>query len=371
MTNAGLSLRVTARGIVFLLLSSAVGLAAILRGSNLLFAVFCAMAGILVSSAWLTRRSARALSVTLRLPDGVPVAEPLTIECRVLNRSRSLAAAALRLSVALSHEGKPWPLQPVPAHAAWVPPGGGARALLSAIAPVRGWSVAGPATVTLAFPPGLVEATVVLPAEERTLILPRRGIVPRRMIPAALARTDPLAAVAAVSAGDDEFAGIREFRVGDSPRRIHWKLSGRVPGRLLVQEFSDLRARDARILLDTRIPSAADARRVARLERSVSFAAALAEALLAEGCAVRFQAFSPEPVDLFLEAGSRRTDALGELLALLKPTRGDGVERLLPSADDNRGEAVFLLSLDDPPPAPSPGVVVVGPGDMRSMMFYA
>ena len=59
--------------------------------------------------------------------------------------------------------------------------------------------------------------------------------------------------------------------------------------------------RDAVILLDTFLPNPGDARRRARLERAVSFAATLADHLLADQYLVTLRAYGPDPVSLELE----------------------------------------------------------------------
>src|SRR5205814_2285881 len=171
--------------------------------------------------------------------------------------------------------------------------------------------------------------------------------------------------------GNEEFAGLREFREGDSPRFIHWKTSARVPGRLLVREHEDPRVRDVAILLETHIPKITDARRRGRLERAIPFAATLADTLLGEGYHVRFRAFGPDPIALDLDPRRRELDDLLRELALLKPSRTRTLAELLASEESPKDEAIFLLRIGDVP-LPSredlAHAVFINAADMKSLM---
>ena len=65
------------------------------------------------------------------------------------------------------------------------------------------------------------------------------------------------------SLGDDEFAGIRDYRDGDSPRRIHWKALARGQA-LLSKEYAQI-VSDSRWLDWSAFPGLADERRLSVL----------------------------------------------------------------------------------------------------------
>jgi uncharacterized protein (DUF58 family) len=206
----------------------------------------------------------------------------------------------------------------------------------------------------------------------RLLVYPRLGLLNRRFVDPLLAKVEYSELAAhEFERGHEEFAGLREFRDGDSPRRIHWKMSARVPGRLLVREHEDPRVRDVAILLETFVPKPGDARRRGRLERAIAFAATLADALLGAGYHVRFRAFGPEPVAVELDPRHRELDDLLRELALLRPSRTHTLSELLAAEDSPQDEVLFLLRVGDealPERDELPHAVVLGAAEMKGMM---
>ncbi len=134
--------------------------------------------------------------------------------------------------------------------------------------------------VETAFPLGLAVCRMefMLPAD--ILVLPRLGTV--RNLDALTAHRHGLLYQGATDRGDEqEFHGMREWREGESQRRVHWKLSAR-RGRLLVREFRGEDRPPVHIVLDARLParkraSARASERRGIFERAVSLAATLVE----------------------------------------------------------------------------------------------
>lgn len=102
-------------------------------------------------------------------------------------------------------------------------------------------------------------------------IRPRRTRVYAGMIPARAGGTGT------------EFFGVREYQPGDPPRAINWRASARHAGALYSNEFQQERVADAGIVLDGRLRTNEFARGHSLFEHSVQAAAALANALLAQG----------------------------------------------------------------------------------------
>jgi uncharacterized protein (DUF58 family) len=238
--------------------------------------------------------------------------------------------------------------------------------------PERGWARLGPFTVVSEFPPGLFEYRCTIPAVSRLLVYPRLASLSRKLLDPLLARAqDPELAASEFERGQEEFAGLREFRDGDSARDIHWKMSSRLPGRLLVREREDPLVKDAVILLETSIPRSTEGRRRGRLERAIRFAATLADALLSRGYRLRFRAFAPDFVEVELDPRARDLDRLLHELAILRPTRVHPVADLLSTAGLPEDASLFVLRISDDPLPPLDdvrGAAVLSPSEMRALM---
>lgn len=115
-----------------------------------------------------------------------------------------------------------------------VPPRGEGRAELRLGAPRRGERALGPLVVESGDPLGLFRARGLVPSPVRVLVYPtpepspppHAGTAPQKA-PGGRARVR----------GDEEFAGLREYRPGDEPRRVSWRHAARGDGNLLVREF--------------------------------------------------------------------------------------------------------------------------------------
>ncbi len=144
----------------------------------------------------------------------------------------------------------------------------------------------------------------------------------------------------------EEFAGLREYRPGDSTRHIDWKRWARM-GTPIVKEFQDLGAQRMGLLLDTAVPESVKAH---GFEEAVSVAASLA----LRNCA------DVTPVDcVFIgtqryATGASRDDAaaggLLEALACAKPAQAKSVsvqaQTVLAQAYEFSGCVLVLLDWD-------------------------
>ena len=344
------SFRVNGRGWIFLALAGSVAFAAALKGNNLLFAIFCVLIAQFFVSGILTIVVARGIELSRILPPSAVAGELFTIGLRLRNLKRLWPVFCLRIEDQVAATGRPASLPPTPV---WIPIAGARKRIRTACyatAPERGWARLGPLTVVSEFTPGLFTYRRIVPVVNRLLVYPRLGVLNRRVLDPLLARVrySDLASNDFVR-GQEEFAGLRDYREGDNPRDIHWKMSARISGRLLVREHEDPRVRDAAILLETQLLKPNDSRRRARLERAIPFAATLAEALLADGYRVRFRAFGPDPISLDLDPRGREFDSLLHALALLKPSRTRSLTELIAAEEAPAEEALFILRIGDEP----------------------
>jgi uncharacterized protein (DUF58 family) len=150
--------------------------------------------------------------------------------------------------------------------------------------PRRGLHRMGPLRIETAFPGGILLRARELP----------ESIVDVTVFPSLfpIARLDPppggrgparFGTPVLQPAGDGEFHGVREYRRGDSPRRIHWRASAR-HGALLVKELErESATRRLVIALDTHHLFQAGSDREAAFEYAVRIAGSLARHCLANG----------------------------------------------------------------------------------------
>lgn len=142
-----------------------------------------------------------------------------------------------------------------------------------------------------------------------------------------------------------DVAGVRDFRDGDDPSRIHWRSTAR-RGQLVVREFEREVEPEATIVIDTR-PSSSDDEGFENLVRA---AASVAHYVIRRGEAVRLLAERDAGAEI---AAAGWTDALRILASLQR------VGRLTP--------ADFCASL----PAGTPVVVFTGDADSVAQLAAA
>lgn len=118
-------------------------------------------------------------------------------------------------------------------------------------------------TIGSSDPLGFFAAARRCPDGEVALVLPRFTSLAGRLI-----AREVEASVAAPRAGPgNELFGVREYRPGDSLRRIHWRTSAR-RGELVVREFEPPGVRRLAIDLDPQPPSLEIADQIARIAAS-------------------------------------------------------------------------------------------------------
>lgn len=114
-----------------------------------------------------------------------------------------------------------------------IPAGGESTIKLSVPTKKRGWLKAGRVTFFTEFPLGLFHVWSYVTIEMRCLVYPH-PLIQSSAVP----NTADMGATGSLdqSSGDDDFAGHRDYQLGDSPRRVDWKASSREQG-LLTKLF--------------------------------------------------------------------------------------------------------------------------------------
>jgi uncharacterized protein (DUF58 family) len=126
----------------------------------------------------------------------------------------------------------------------------------------------------------------------------------------------PLSASLAGSGTD--FFGIREYRTGDSLRRVNWRLAARHPGARFTNEYEREEIADFGLILDARKLTNADEIEEALFENAIQAAAGLSEIFLKEGNRVAFLTFGGTMTFLFPGYGKRQLNLIIRILANAK-----------------------------------------------------
>lgn len=164
-------------------------------------------------------------------------------------------------------------------------------------------------------PLGLARGLAVEPVRESILVLPRRYRVPHLAL-AGTRRYQPGGVALAASVGESqEFVGLRDYRPGDPPRRIHWR-SWAKTGRPIVKEHQDEYFVRHALALDTFGPPGE------AFEEAVSVAASFACSTLTQDSLLDLLFIGGEAFCVTAGRGQGGADRLLEVLATVAPCPG-------------------------------------------------
>ena len=182
-------------------------------------------------------------------------------------------------------EDGPWTEIPI------IEAGRAATAQWDVFAKQRGMLYVGPFRAAIELPGSLIRATAIFEVKRAVKVLPAIYQL-QPFVDAMLAGRHVAAGrFQKVPTAVEEYVGAREYRPGDSPKLIHRVLSLRTknPYEFYVREFADPSREDVALVLDTAAPpDGDDALRRYRLEKAISFVAALCRTFAARRLSVRF-----------------------------------------------------------------------------------
>lgn len=263
---------VPVEGMVYLTIMFALFTGAMLTKSNMLLLVFALMAGPFIMNGWMTFGMLQSARVVRHTPRRAMAGELFTVEL-VLSNSRPLLSIwvmQIKDNIRHAHDNL------------------NATVLFARVGPRssqtghyqlrllrRGRYKFGPTLTISRFPLGLVERSRLFKLSGEILIYPRVGRLGpsyRRRWATATELVNRPQAHAGIF--HDEFHRLREFRIGDNPRDIHWRTSAR-RGELILREYQQNRDFNLAIILDLwQVDEASDAEN-ALVEFALSFAATM------------------------------------------------------------------------------------------------
>ncbi len=181
--------------------------------------------------------------------------------------------------------------------------------------------------LTLASPDplGLMNRCVTIPLSQTVLVLPKRYQLPKLDLPGTRCyQADGLALVSAL--GDsEEFRALRDYRPGDSVRKIHWKSWAKTGRPIVKEEQSEYSVRHA-LILDTF--QSDDYSEV--MEEAVAIAASLACTIQAQESLLDMVFVNDQVHCCTIGRGLGQTERLLELLASVVPCQDRSFSTLLP-----------------------------------------
>jgi len=265
--------RLTVEAVVYVVFMVVLLLGALIGHSNMLLLVFSLLAGAFVLNGVTTLSVIRRTRARRSVPDLVFAGEPLAVRVELSNRKRWLSSWMVLVEDRLRLNGQtllPGVLfEHVPARESressyQVTPG--ERGLLEFL----------PLRIASRFPLGLWERSFEINVAEQVLVYPRLGRLTPRFRQSSDARQRTQSdAPARTGVFDEQFHRLREFRIGDSRRSIHWRTTAR-RNELMVREYQEQHAPEIVLVVDLWQPRKPGPDDLARVEQVVSFAATLA-----------------------------------------------------------------------------------------------
>ncbi len=183
--------------------------------------------------------------------------------------------------------------------------------------------------LTLACPDplGLVNRCVTLALPQKVLILPKRYQLPAIHLPGSRQYQSDGLAMAASVGSSEEFRALREYRPGDSPRKIHWKSWAKTGKPIIKEEQTEHSVRHA-LILDTFQAEAYSEIMEAAIAIAASFAYPLQTHGQTQESLLNMLFMGNQSHNLTV--GHSQTEQLLTLLASASPCQDQPFEALLP-----------------------------------------
>ena len=270
-------LRAHREGVWLILMTLGLGVAAINTGHNLLYLILGFLLSMILLSGAMSEYVLSRAQIKILPPEGFFASELTRVVVRFQNPAPKGRLFSVRALPLLGREVAEF----VPAYAAAVNPGEEVRRILRVRFYRRGLHSLEFARVETDFPFALFTKSRLLNTQNIYRVWPQ--IHPVEVgVPSGDHREENRRIPRAAPTGDD-FFGAREYRAGDPPHRIHWRLSARAL-RPMVREFQ--LPQSPSVVISCRIPELGDPREE---DRFAETAASVAVAALDNGFAVGVQ----------------------------------------------------------------------------------
>ena len=180
-------------------------------------------------------------------------------------------------------------------------------------------------TIACPDPIGFVNRCVTLALPQAVLILPKRYRLPEIDLPGGRRHQAGGLALAASVGDSEEFRALREYRPGDSPRKIHWKSWAKTGKPIIKEEQAEYSVRHALVLDTFQSEAHSEA-----MEEAVAIAASLAYSLQTQESLLDLVFTGTEAHTFTAGRSLGNTERLLELLASVVACRDKSFDSLLP-----------------------------------------
>ncbi len=344
------STRLTAEGLLFLLLTLAVGVAAINTGNNLFYMLLAMMLSIILVSGLVAEHCLRRLHFHRHLAPVLIVKDAAPVTIVVRNDKVRLPSFSLRLLEVLNGEKVDHGLV---LHQ--LDPGAAQMLSYELIPPKRGRLNLEGLCVVTSFPFGLFSKTAYYPLRDTPVVCPQIAPLEEGLVQGLMARGHEHDVHRRGSG--NQLYNLRLYQSGDDSRDIHWVSTAKT-SRLIVRETEAEEQRRATIHLEIIAPPTHDA----VFERAVSFTASLISHLFRRGYHLRLVVGSSS-----VSLGEADLGALLRTLALCErqdPGSPTAEYLSVPAQGDEAGLVLFVRPMDGRGLGNVPGPAVVFTSDV-------
>ncbi len=266
------AVKLTKEGLTFILLSLAIGAAAVNTGNNILYLIFSLMLGLIVISGILSKRVLSGLIPKIEFPEHLFSGVTNVCYVTVKNKKKWLPSIGIRLEICFPgfpRFGRPF---------FFVPPGSEASGFVKVFFPERGIYEINEVEVQTRFPFSFFVKIQRYSTGQKVRVYPRIYQFPEEAI---IKFTEGRLLDSPYRGESQQLLHLREYMPQDSSKRIHWKASARL-NKLLVKEYQQEQGREILIYFDCR-PERADGKRTAIHEKGLSLMASLVFLFLKQG----------------------------------------------------------------------------------------
>jgi Protein of unknown function DUF58 len=266
ISYGGRSLTFTRLGSRFIMVTLAVGVAAVNSGSNLLYLIVAMMLSMMLISGILSDLVLWSIRVERKVPPEIYAGSPFPLRYKVKNSNRLAPSYALAVSQK-NKEGE----RTAGAFVFRLGPGeeGDAQAL-ETIAKRGRWTTSGYEIATR-YPFGLFRKAVLVRREESCTVYPRIRPLPAGLS-GGLSRSLQGEIQFSRKGQGTDLRSLREYSFPEDARGIHWKASAR-SGKLLTKEYEAHERQAVAVIIDNLVPANQPDSYAERFEEAVSLAA--------------------------------------------------------------------------------------------------